>query len=252
MNFPFHIGGVEDGVCNTYNVYRENEFAYVEIGHYYVLGYNEEKHYYSYGCSQRTVFVEVSVVEHMINFMWRKISSNHGCYYEGVPRNEKGREFLNKLGWEQIELHTLIAMVMNVPNPNNFPFVDHVLNPLENRTGSLCWSATKPYAVVDEDVEEYPRDVDVGARNIEGIDWDVDGFFKVSHPLLREVSWETEKSSHVSNQDKFEQAVKKVAELDEEYLKQFPEKSKWHQDELMEAMAEYEDEGDHMINGPPM
>jgi hypothetical protein len=209
---------------NTFEmVHRLPEITHVEVAEYFTIGYNSESDYYSYMTEMKVFIVDSVFVKDLINFTWYRMKTNHGSYSLGKPRTEKGKEFLQRIGRDNIEMHTLLALVAGIPNPNSLLYVDHVTHSRDNRIANLTWSDTKPYRQLHGEDIRYP-DGHVGDERIKyhiaselGPNGEVihKPFFKVSHRSLRSKSWFTSRSPKMTNQQKLEQAKKKLKELDD-------------------------------------
>ena len=180
------------------------------------------------------VFVDTCFVSKLVNFIWFNLKTNHSSYYIGKPRNRAGRELLKPLNRRRIELHTLIAIIANIPNPNNYLYVEHIKCTEDNRIENLNWSSNKPYKFKRGDLP-YPDDVG-NSENNPHITWHL-SYFKVSHPILRKKMWTTSKTTEFTNQQKFEQAKNKLEELC--LLKSCPNNDK-ELEKFNELIDEYE------------
>ena len=208
-------------VRNRYNVVPQYpEVTYIDIVNMYDQVHISTK-----------VFVDTCLVRKLMDFIWFDYKSNHSHYYVGKPRNEFARNIIKPLKRRWIEMHTLIAILASVPNPNNYSHVDHITFSSDNRAENLKWSPYKPYKLKHGSLP-YPDDVDKCVNT--AITWHFD-CFKVSHPLLRKKSWKTSKSC--TNQQKLDQAIKKYEELTA--LKTCP-KSDEEYEKFIELIDEYE------------
>jgi hypothetical protein len=142
------------------------------------------------------------------NFIWEHMNTNHGMYFKGVPITEKGYELLEPFERSEIELHTFIAHLANVPNRCGHKYVEHISYSCDNRAFNLIRCATEPYCVLNEEPLPYPN----GIEKEWGITWH-DTFFRVSHPQLRTSSWDTSDSNEISIEEKFQQAKTKLKEI---------------------------------------
>ncbi len=244
----------KDGTSRNeyYTLLRNPDITYILISDVYVISYNFDGDYYSYAFDQCTVLVDTVFVKDILNFEWKRMKTNHGDYFIGKPRNEDGVNFLKRIGRHSVELHTMIALLASVPNPNRYEFVDHITYSKDCRVANLTWSATKPYRIMNGESLQYP-----GMKEHPEIRWKVSNvmengqavqksFFSVSHPRMRSKSWYTSRSSNLTQEQKFEQAKKKVYELERLDEQECPLKAAYH--DMWEGIYELIDEYDESVS----
>jgi hypothetical protein len=178
--------------CNPSLVFLEVVYMYVDNG-------SEWNELY------RTI-VDVVFIHKLIDFIWSKMNTNHGPYYLGKPRTPDGVDLLERLNRDSIELHVLIAFLSNIPNTCNHKYVEHLSYSYDNRASNLIRCPTEPYKVLPEEELPYPD----GIKQVHGITWH-GSFFRVSHPQLRDSSWDTSDTGTI--QERFQQAEMKRKEL---------------------------------------
>jgi len=251
MEFPFELNDDKNkGFRNIYNIVPSYpDVLYMEVYQEYICGYDPVQDYYSYFNKGTKTFIDTRFVNEISNFIWVNLETNHSQYYIGKPRTETGKEILRNLNRKSIELHTLIAILADIPNPDNYLHVDHNSHSSDNRTANLKWSSSKPYKLRYGNPLPYPEDVDKSEMWV-NITWHVTNetgpngevvhysFFKVGHPHLREKIWVTSKSNKFTNQEKLDMAKKKI----EEFRDTCPIKKRFHEeiDKFNELIDEYE------------
>ena len=250
MEYPFTITDDVHGVRNEYNIVPNHpDVVYIDIVTEYIYDYDFEDGDYRHWCGVVKVLVDTRFVNELVNFMWYVLKTNHSTYYIGKPQNYMGNEILRMFNRTRIEMHTLIALLANIPNPNNYEYVDS-LAWSDNRVDNLFWTQTRPYKLKYGEDLEYPDDVDKDL-SIQNITWHVTNaneltgrqtFFKVDHPYLRDKSWITSKSSKLTNQQKLDQALKKFQELNQVYNCPVKLKLCIEREKFIELIDEYDEE----------
>jgi hypothetical protein len=252
MEYPFEIYDDINDVRNDYNIVPGHpEVVYIDIVNRYICGYNNVEQYYSYCCKLTKTLVDTRFVSELVNFMWYDLKTNHSTYYIGRARTDLGKEILTRFNRKSIEMHTLLALLAKVPNPNNYQYVDHY-DSLDNRVENLFWSPTKPYKLKhgidikhpDDVTREVTTDITWHITNETGPGGDLKHktFFRVDHPYLRDKSWVTSKSSRLTNQEKLDQAINKYHELNKLYTCPIKRRIYIEREKFIELIDEYDEQ----------
>ena len=241
MAYPFSITD-DDGFINDYNTVPDHpDIVYINI-------VTERCRH----CSVITkTLVDIRFVNELANFMWYGLKTNHSTYYIGKPRNDFAKEVLARFNRKNIEMHTLVALLADIPNPNNYKYVGSFAWS-DNRVENLYWSPNKAYKLKYGEDLEYPDDVKEKSNKITwhvtnetGLDGTVvhKTFFKFGHPYLGDKSWSSSKSSKFTNQEKFDTAIKKYHEFTEKLVNEFPLVSKIENERetINELIYEYDE-----------
>ena len=181
--------------------------------------------------------VDTKIVKYLELFSWSKLNTDDGIYFCSTNNNESHRECITKLKLpfeygKQLLLHRLVAYITQLENPNNYTTVDHInRQTLDNRSKNLRWLSQ-----ANQNRNTDKRKRKTGAKplpdDIEGplpkyLTWNLSvettkagkvlerKFFRIEkHPAQNEKTWTTTKASTISNQDKLNQALEKLSELD--------------------------------------
>jgi hypothetical protein len=178
-----------------------------------------------------TTVVDTICVELLQDFKWAKIRTDTGVYFSARVTNrayEKWKDTINFDDKQQVQLHRLVAMRYH-PNPNKFKYVDHIdRHTLDNRIKNLRWlSQSDQNRNQDKKKRQSTaRDLPLDIEQVplpKYINWNpetlkngtVRTFFRIEcHPALKGKQWSTTKSKKFSNQEKLNEAKKKLVELD--------------------------------------
>jgi hypothetical protein len=170
--------------------------------------------------------IDTKYEEHIMMIRWNRHSGKK--YLTGEINNNNHEELINKLKLpyehgSKVLLHRLVMDLSKIPNPENFAYVDHIdRQTFDNREKNLRWASqslqnhnrdTRTRVNIPEDIDEseIPKYIlwyDVVENNLRR------KFFKIEkHPALTK-PWSGTKKAKISNREKLNMALLKLAELD--------------------------------------
>jgi len=185
--------------------------------------------------------VDTKYVKYLELFSWNKINTEkgNGSYFGAENTKISNRLCVEKLKLpfeygKQLLLHRLVAHLAGLPNPENYPSVDHInRETLDNRAKNLRWLSQ-----ADQNRNTGKRNRKVGSQALPDdiskeplpkyVTWYMNTettkagttlerkFFRIEkHPAQTDgKSWSTSKSSKFTNQQKLDQAKLELARLD--------------------------------------
>ena len=186
-----------------------------------------------------TTVVDTICVELLQDFKWAKINTDHGIYFSARVTNRAYDKWNNTINFDeknQVQLHRLVAM-RHHPNPDGLRYVDHIdRQTLDNRIKNLRWFSQSDQnrnqdkktrqciardLPLDIDTKELPKYVTWNSEPLKTKDDTKEKkfryFFRIeSHPALKTINlrqWSTSKSKKFSNQEKLNEARKKLIEF---------------------------------------
>ena len=210
-----HVNG--DRVTNTYEISNIPEHTKLCI--------TADDGSYSY-----TTVVDTDIVYELRNFVWHLQQTEDKGTYFATTLNQKTKKHLARLKIcenvvKTLLLHRFILFLCKVPNPLSFRTVDHISREsFDNRLKNLRWlsqsdqNKNRDKVARHSNARNLPTDINVTElpkyctwnSNNKGID-----YFRIEgHPALTIKCKNSSKSKAVSNQKKYDQAMKILEDLD--------------------------------------
>jgi len=218
------IGFTGHGVANYYrSIAPSHEYAILRI--------TQNDGNYDY-----TTIVNTNMIAELKHFLWYHQCTNNVGVYISCSINGATQRVLDRLGihvvGKTLLFHRFIAGAARLPNedPENAIYVDHINRmTLDNRIENLRWATQSEQnrnqnkktrqriaRPLPTDIEQAPLPKYINWNSeTNGQTGTVRTFFRIEcHPALDGKQWSTSKSGKVSNQEKLNQAKKKLLELD--------------------------------------